>query len=327
MTRDALKSYLLSLPERLLRSGLGLGAGVAREVGEVVLPDGVRRTRLYQNLVDTTLRFLIEQVGGVEGARPSDAPLPSDFLRRRTAGNVVEALGIVAFRASPVWVLAALADVCGMGRQLIPEIAASLKEQNLLDKETRFTSVDQILDGLESTSSRLAGTINTPPLDIPTLRQEWQALRDDARGLAPAALPSREAITGLWMQLQAEAARQNRSVFETSSMMAVSAVKSLPENARWLSASAVVGASRTGQIVAAALLDHYQSTLDDIRKVGFATFAVRQLGPYVRAAVGQFSPERVTVTERVLRLRDQSVLLDGSPTASRPGETSKGQSS
>jgi hypothetical protein len=303
MSRDGLKSYLLSLPERLLRSGLGLGAGVAREVGEVVLPDGVRHTRLYHNLVDTTLRFLIEQVGGVEGAYPSEEPLPGDFLTRRTAGNVIEALGIVAFRASPVWVLAALADVCGMGRQLIPEIAAALKEQGLLDQETQFTSVDQILDGLESTSSRLAGTINTPPLDVPTLRQEWHALREEARTLAPAALPSRETVVTLWTQLQAEASRQERSIFETSSMMAVSAVKALPEGARWLSASAVVGASRTGQIVAAALLDHYRTTLDDISQVGFATFAARQLGPYVKAAVSQFSPERVTLTERFLLRR------------------------
>jgi hypothetical protein len=300
MPREGMKSYLLSLPERLLRSGLGLGAGVAREIGEVVLPDAVRRTRLCDNLVDTTLRFLIEQVGGVEGAYPNEQPLPDDFLRRRTAGNVVEALGIVAFRASPVWVLAALADVCGMGRQLIPEIATALKEQNLLDNETQFTSVDQILDGLEQTSSRLAGTINTPPLDVATLREEWQALRAEARGLAPAALPSRETVTGVWMQLQAEAARQNRSIFETSSMLAVSAVKSLPDGARWLSASAVVGASRTGQIVADALLDHYRTTLDDIRQVGFGPFAARQLGPYVKAAVGQFSPERVTLTERFL---------------------------
>lgn len=290
----------MSLPERLLRSGLGLGAGVAREIGEVVLPDGVRRTRLYQNLVDTTLRFLIEQVGGAEGAYPDEKPLPDDFLKRRTAGNVVEALGIVAFRASPVWVLAALADVCGMGRQLIPEIAASLKEQNLLDKDAQFTSVEQILDGLESTSSRLAETINTPPLDVPTLRQEWQALREEARGLAPAALPSRETVTGLWTQLQAEAARQQRSVFETSSMMAVSAVKTLPDNARWLSASALVASSKAGQIVASALLEHYRVTLDDLRETGFATYAARQLGPYVRAAVGQLSPDRVTLTERFL---------------------------
>jgi hypothetical protein len=311
MPRDAMKAYLLSLPERLLRSSLGLGAGVAREIGEVALPDGVRRTRLYQNLVDTTLRFLIEEVGGVEGASPSGTPLPDDFLKRRTAGNVVEALGIVAFRASPVWVLAALADICGMGRQLIPEIAASLKEQNLLDQDAQFTSVDQILDGLESTSSRLADTFNTPPLDVPTLRKEWQALREEARSLTPAALPSRELVTRVWTQLQAEAARQERSVFETSSMMAVSAVKALPDGARWLSASALVSASKTGQIVAGVLLDHYRTTLDDIRDTGFATYAAQHLGPYVRAAVGQFSPERITLTERFLersfdKARDQS---------------------
>ncbi len=317
VSRDGIKTYLLSLPERLLRSSLGLGAGVAREIGEVALPDGVRRTRLYQSLVDTTLRFLIEQVGGVEGTYPSETALPDDFLKRRTAGNVIEALGIVAFRASPVWVLAALADICGMGRQLIPEIAASLKEQNLLDKDTQFTSVDQILDGLEGTSSRLAETINTPPLDVQTLRKEWQALREEARSLTPAALPSRETVTGLWTQLQAEAARQERSVFETSSMMAVSAVKALPDNARWLSASALVSASKTGQIVGSALLDHYRATLDDIRETGFATYAAQHLGPYVRAAVGQFSPERITLTERFL---DRSV--DGTR-----DRTTKGQSS
>ena len=46
------KRYLLSFPERLLRSAVGFGAGVAREVGEVALSDGVRRSQLYCNLVD-----------------------------------------------------------------------------------------------------------------------------------------------------------------------------------------------------------------------------------------------------------------------------------
>ena len=90
-----IRTYLLSFPERVLRSVLGLGAGVAREVGEVALPDGVRQSRLYQNLVDATLRFLIEQVGGAEGVYKADGTLPDDFLVRRTAGNAVEVLGIV----------------------------------------------------------------------------------------------------------------------------------------------------------------------------------------------------------------------------------------
>jgi hypothetical protein len=293
------KAYLLSLPERVLRATVGLGAGMAREVGQLALPEVVRRSQLYQNLVDTTLRFLIEQVGGVEGLSSTE-PVPDDFLARRTAGNVVEALGIVAFRASPVWVLAALADVCGMGRHLIPEIADALKTQGLLEKDAQFTTVDEMLDGLERTSSRLAATINTPPLDVAALRQEMQEIRDAARSLQPASLPSPETITGLWGQLKAESARQNRSVFETSSMMALSVARSVPDGVRWLSASALVGATRTGQIFAAALLDHYKQTLSEIRETGYVSYAGQQLRPYIVAAARQFSPARRSLTERLL---------------------------
>jgi hypothetical protein len=294
------KSYLLSLPERLIRSTVGLGAGVAREVGEVALPDGVRHSQLYRNLVDATLQYLIEQVGGVEGVYRTDAVLPENFLARRTAGNAVEILGIVAFRASPVWILAALADVCGMGRHLIPEVTEALKAQGLLDADTQFTTVDQMLDGLERTSARLATTVNTPPLDVAALRSEWQAIREAASHLPPASLPSRESIGQVWSELKEESARQDRSIFETSSLMAVSVARSLPGGVRWLSASARAGAARTGQVFAAAMLDHYRETLSEIRQTGYLNYAGRQFKPYLRAAAGQFSPQRRTLTQRLL---------------------------
>jgi hypothetical protein len=296
----SLKEYLLSVPERVLRSTVGLGAGVVREVGEVALPDGVRESQLYQNLVDATLRFLIENVGGVEGVFRKDGALPDNFAARRATGNAIEMLGLVAFRASPVWVLAALADVCGAGRHLIPEIADSLKSQGLLEKDATFTTVDQMLDGLERTSAHLARTINTPPLDVDGLRREWTQLREEARVLPAASLPSLDAITDVWSGLKSEAARQERSIFETSSLMAVSAVKSVPQGVRWLSSSARVGAARTGQIVATALLEHYRETLAELRDVGYLTYANRQFAPYLRAAAGQFAPSRKTLTGRVL---------------------------
>jgi hypothetical protein len=291
------RSYLLSLPERLVRSTVGLGAGLVRELGELALPDGVRRGRLYQNLVDATLRYLIEQVGGAD---TTEGALPPDFLARRTAGNAIEVLGIVAFRASPVWVLAALADVCGAGRQVIPEITKALKAEGLLEPDAEFRTVDELLDGLERTSARLAAAVNTPPLEVAALRAEWQALREDARRLQPARLPSRQTIAALWSDLTAEAERQDRSIFETSSLLAVSAASALPDRVRWLSASTRVGATRAGRLVGAALLDHYRQTLDEIREVGYASYATRQLRPYLRAAAGNFSPQRRTVTERLL---------------------------
>jgi hypothetical protein len=281
-----IKTYLITLPERVFRSVLGVAAGLAREVGEVALPAGVRRSKLYVNLVDATLRFLIERVGEVEGVYDSGDQLPPDFLVRRTAGNAIEVLGIVAFRASPVWVLAAMADVCGMGRTLIPEIADALKEQNLLDKDAQFTSVDQVLDGLERTASRLASTVNTPPLDVAGLRQEWEALRRDARSIRPADLPSKDTIAHTWSALTAASAQQGRSVFEVSSTLALSAVRT--------------GAVRTGQVFGAAIVDHYARTIEEMRQVGYVKYAATQFQPYVRAAANQFSPKRRTLTERLL---------------------------
>lgn len=294
------RAYLLSLPERVIRSALGLSAGLLREVGEVALPRGVRRSQLYQSLVDTTLRYVIEQVGGAEGVYPTEQPQPDQFLARRGAGNAIELLGIVAFRVSPVWVLAALADLSGLGRRLIPEIADVLKEQGLLEKETRFDSMDALLDGLEKTSSRLAETFNTPPLDVAGLRKEWAAIRSEAKALEPAELPSPKVIGDQWEELKQESARQGRSVFETSSVMAVSAVRALPEKALWLSASALVGATHTGKLLSTAILDHYSQTLKELREVGYLAYAKRQLSPYLSACVDLFSPQRRTLTQRLL---------------------------
>jgi hypothetical protein len=298
------RAYLLSLPERVVRSALGLSAGLLREVGEVVLPRGVRRSQLYKSLVDATLRYVIEQVGGAKGIYPLETPQPDDFLARRGAGNAIEFLGIVAFRVSPVWVLAALADLSGLGRRLIPEIAEALKAQGLLEKEAQFHGVDQLLDGLERTASRLAETFNTPPLDVDGLRKEWAEIRSQARGLKPTELPSAKAIDNQWEDLKQESARQGRSVFETSSVMAVSAVRALTDKARWLSASARVGATHTGKLLSGAILEHYSQTLNELREVGYLTYAKRQLSPYLRACVDQFSPQRRTLTQRLLdRLR------------------------
>lgn len=281
-----MKRYLVSLPERIVRSVLGLGAGVARETGDLVLPSAVRHTQIYQNLVSATLRFVIEKVGDVDGVYPADGTLPDDFLTRRAAGNAIEMLGIVAFRASPVWVLAALADVSGIGRTLIPQIAAELKAQGLLDASTEFTTIDQVLDGLERTSGRIAGAVNAPPLDVATLRAELGALRQDASGMAPRSLPSGAAVLDLWQRLQDESVRQQRSVFQTSSMLAVSAVQA--------------GITVTGRAFGTMWTDHFRTTLDRIRETGYAAYASRQLSPYVRAAAGQFAPGRRTLTERVL---------------------------
>src|SRR5690349_2480732 len=80
-----LRSFLLSLPERALRSATALAGGLLREVGDIAIPKTIRRGQLYRNLVEATLQFLIEQVGQVKGVYPGGEKLSEDFLIRRAA--------------------------------------------------------------------------------------------------------------------------------------------------------------------------------------------------------------------------------------------------
>jgi hypothetical protein len=199
-----------------------------------------------------------------------------------------------------VWVLAALADVAGFGRQLIPEIAESLKKEGLLAADGSFATMEQLLAGLERSSGQLAENVNTPPLDVAGLRAEWRKFVAEARQLPAPQLPSASSVTRVWQELSATAEREQRSVFQVSSLLAISAVGELPARARVLSKAAAIVLRHGGAAVSNALLEHYRESLLEMRDVGFLRYGVRQLTPYTHAAIGAFAPARSTLTDRLL---------------------------
>ena len=292
--------YILSLPERVVRSLGALSGGLLREIGEVVVPASLRRTMLYRTMVEVTLRFLIEEVGQVEGIYPSEGHLAENFLLQRTASHGIELLGILSFHASPVWVLAALADVTGAGNTMIREISQALKDEGLLDRDARFETMEQMLDGLEKTSSHLALTLNLPPVDIAGLRREWDSFRQEVRAIPPKRVPAPERLESIWDELRRTAREQKRSVFTVSSLMAVSALRHVPGNVLWLSRAAHSAARRTGKVLGSAILDDYARSLAEISRTGFVAYWTREFRPYLHAAAVQFAPEHRTLTQKLL---------------------------
>jgi hypothetical protein len=293
--------YLLSLPERLVRSGAALAGGLMRELGSVAIPAGVRRTKSYQTMVEIALRFMIEQLGEVKGVYPSQGELAANFLLRRTAGHGLELAGLIAFRASPVWILAALADISGAGRQIVQEIAEAMKQEGLLERDAKFENIDQLLDGLERTAGWAADVVNVPPLDVAGLRKEWAVFRESVSRIPPRNLPSAQRVRANWEELKQEAAAQGRTVFQLSSIMAVAAVARTPQTLLRLARAANRAVWRTGQLFGGGLLDHYSQTLRDIDARGYAAYWAEAFRPYLHAAAAQFSPKHRSLTGRLLR--------------------------
>ncbi|MCK5923640.1 MAG: hypothetical protein KAG66_22090, partial [Methylococcales bacterium] len=106
--------YILSMPERTLRSLAALVGGGSSLLTETLLPDSLRGTTIYTVTVGMLQRFVVEQVYGMDGETPDgQAALSDDYVQRKMAGTALETAGLLTMGFSPLWVLAIAGDVAG----------------------------------------------------------------------------------------------------------------------------------------------------------------------------------------------------------------------
>jgi hypothetical protein len=280
--RRRLTFFAASIPERLVRAGAAVLGGTVHETAELLLPRIARRSRLYEASAKNLLRIMIEGVGSVERERQAGeiepaGPAPKELAIRKGAGNIVELGSIAAFGFSPLWLLAAVADITRGSRVYLQALTDELKAAGVLQEDVDVSSVDELLGVLEGTSGRTARLIDIPPLELAELRTSIGELRDEATDL-----PSQDQLARLYDGLRRTAAAEDRSLLEVSQGIGMAFVTS----ARKVS----------GKHVAAPYREDWQPVRDE----GFAAYAQRVSRPYGEAAASHFHPERQTFTERAL---------------------------
>jgi hypothetical protein len=272
------RGYLASLPERTARAGAALTGGLVYETGEVLLPLAVRRSRMYQAVVGRLLRITIELVGGVEGVFPTEEMQARELLARKTAGNVVEIGSFLAVGWSPVWLLAGASDLIGGSKAYLRVLVTELRDAGVLSAEEDVSSFEELLSALEGTSGVLADTVDVPPLNVAGVRASWQELRRQAGDL-----PDAQGLEKIFSQLRLAARREDRSVMEISSVVALGAVR----------AGVTLGNVH--------IFDYYRGALRTIADEGLVSFLYRTSTPYLTRARSHFDPESSTFSERLLR--------------------------
>jgi hypothetical protein len=272
------RRYLASLPERTARAGADPKGGLVSEKGEVLLPLAVRRSRFYQAVVGRLLRITIELVGGVEGVFPTEEMQARELLARKTAGNVVEIGSFLAVGWSPVWLLAGASDLIGGSKAYLRVLVTELKDAGVLAAEEDVASFEELLTALEGTSGVLADTVDVPPLNVAGVRASWQELRRQA-----ADLPDARGLEEIFSELRLAARREDRSVMEISSVVALGAVRA---------------GMRLGN---AHIFDYYRGALRTIADEGLVSFLYRTSTPYLTRARSHFDPGSSTLSERLLK--------------------------
>jgi hypothetical protein len=228
----------------------------------------------------------VEYVGGVEGRFPSEMWAP-ELIKRKVAGNVVEAGCVFTVGFSPLWFLAAASDVTNGTRVYLDAFVKELKRAGVLPESTEVSTVSDLLTVMDGASSQAADAIDIPPAAIADMRDAVDLLRENAE-----LIPGPQPLANVFTQLSEAATEQKHSLLAVSTLVAA-------------------GAVGTGvQLGSTHIFSFYADALKDIRNEGVSQYLGRISQPYVDAATRHLDPNSPALTPRLIRQ-----VLDHVPTS------------
>lgn len=306
--------YSVSLPERLVRSAVGITAGTAKEIAEFVVPQAFQDSKSYEVAVRNSLNFLLANVATVSDPKAEKPPTPAitaptaetandptainpgRFIARKAVGNFIDIAGLATLHVSPLWILAIVSDAAYGTKTYLSELAGELQTQGLIDDSSTIHRVDDLFEAIKKASGRAASNFDTPPLSLDELRTSFEQTRAALNEVDPTLLIPEAEIGRIWSDMRSLADQEKISLLGVSGAVAMQAVETI----KTATQGSLTGLFVAGKIVNRNIFGHYISALSDIHKNGLWSSVRESYGPYVDLAWGNFTSSRKTWTEQVL---------------------------
>jgi hypothetical protein len=281
--------YTVSLPERTVRAlAAGVG-GVSKIVTDLVVPEALRESTTYRVMLGNMQRFVIERVGGVEGAYGKDGSLPAEFAQRKLAGNAVEALGILSFHFSPIWLFAVGADVVNGSKTYLQRLGTELKKEGVIPPDSDTSSFDNVLGAVQKATDASASVLDLPPLTTKDFDRYRGELMSSYKGIFSSSINLIPSFDSVWNRMSAIAKKENLSIEQVAGLMTVNAARA--------AGGALAATSVAGDLFMEKVLASYAKSLDGMEKEGYGAYFQRTMAPYADGIAGAFDPDRETWTE------------------------------
>ena len=301
--------YSLSLPERLVRSAVGVTAGTAKEIAEFVVPQAFQDSKTYEIAIRNSLGFLVSGVGTLAHSKaiptsdavngePSTATEQSSgrFIARKAAGNFIDIAGLTMLHASPIWVLAIVSDVAYGSQVYLHELAEELKLQGLVDETTSIHNVEDLLGAVKHASGTAASSFDQPPLSLDELQKSLEQTRAALANIDPAHFIPEAEIRRYWSEMRGVAEQEQVSLLGLSGAIAMQSLEAV----RGLTQGTTTGLLVAGELFNQRIFGHYVGALTRIQEVGLWASVKSTYAPYIDMTWGNFVSSRKTWTEQIL---------------------------
>ncbi len=286
--------YTLSLPERTLRSGVGMVGGAVREGSSLLVPQAFQNSRTYSVLVRQMLDYLVEDIGGVRSAAGEQKSTDMEnFIARKAVGNFAEMASLATLHISPITLLAIVSDAAYGSRTFLRELAAELKREGVIDERSTIDSLDDFLNAVGGAAGTTSSALDTPPLSLASMRQTVDETRQAIAKVDPRQVLPQAELERLWAQMRELAKRENVGLLELSGTMTLHALGKLTLVGR----GALSGLRVSGGLFNRHVIDHYLTALADINARGVYATLADVSGPYIEAVWRNYAHDRDTWTE------------------------------
>lgn len=297
---SALSRYLLysfTLPERLVRSSVGLAAGAAKETAAFLVPQAFKNAKTYELVVENSLGFLTRDIAGVkDGSEEPVNDSAEDFMARKAVGNFVDLAGMATLHVSPVWMLAIVSDVAYGTKSYVAELATELQKQGLIDDSSTVHHVDDVLDAIQNATGEAASLFDTPPLSVEDLRETLNKTRAAITSADYTSVLPEAELKSMWAEMQSVAAQEDVSLLGVSGAVTMSTLNKVSTASK----GAITGVQVVGDLFSRHVIGHYADSLNTVRERGFYHSLKESSEPYVESIWTNLAAERSTWTEEVL---------------------------
>lgn len=293
-------AYVLSIPERLIKTSLAVGGGLVKELTERLLPNVLQETQLFKVFVIRGNRFLLEQIAGVKDLYEDENANP-DYASRKVVSNVIEVSSLLTLHLSPVLLLAAASDVMKGAHGILDVLVADLKREGVIDNAAQVENFNDFLNNMHGFTVKLADRADLPPLSLHELQELGSEVKQDVLDLQQRQQLDQKDVESLAHSLHQEA-EQGRSIWETASALSLGGAHALVKSAQGI--ACVSGT--TARFIDDQIFTYYGEQMQLVLSEGVSKYFIRVSMPYFNALQSTWDAKHATWTEAFLRNLSQT---------------------
>ncbi len=286
--------YTLSLPERTIRSLAAIAGGTTTLLTEMLFPESLRNTTIYNVSFGMMQRFVVERVAGIETEiDENQRELGDDYVQRKMAGTALEAAGLLAMRFSPLWVFAIAGDAAGGSKVFLNRLVEHLKENEIISHETKAAELVDVLEAIQDASSKSATSIDTPPLSRKKLIELADEMKESYIRVFKSTTNLIPRLDTIWENMEQLSHREKISIERLGGIITVDALSLTKKGV-----GMVFETGRTGvELFDEKILDSYRKTITAVSEKGIDKYMSSHMQPFMKSAKSHFDPGQKTWLE------------------------------